>query len=294
LNLDLRAIDFFSGIGGWRYAMNGLGRVVSAIDVSETANSVYSLNFGDSPRTCELTSVPAREISATDADTWLMSPPCQPFCRMGKGRGLEDPRAAAFIHLMDLLVEIRPKRLVLENVEGFFDSDAFALLARRLNETGLKLRCYNLCPTQFGIPNRRPRIFIVASVNDVENELLPSLEPCPISIFLDSTEDVNLYLSDEIIERHGPGLDIVTPESRRSSCFIGGYGKRFVGGGSFLKTQSGTRRFSPGEISRMLGYPSSFRFPQGLSLNNQYKLLGNGLNLVVAEWVLRTLCASNP
>jgi len=257
------------------------------MDISETANSVYSLNFGDSPRTLELASVPAREISALNADTWLLSPPCQPFCRMGRGRGLEDTRSAAFIHLMNLLLEVRPKRLILENVEGFFDSDAFALLSRRLDETGLKWRCYNLCPTQFGIPNRRPRIFVAASLDGVTNAPFPSLEPCSISNFLDSTEDANLYLSDEIIARHGPGLDIVTPESRRSSCFIGGYGKRLVGSGSFLKTQSGTRRFSPREISRIMGYPPCFQFSQGLSLNNQYKLLGNGLNLVVARWVLR-------
>jgi site-specific DNA-cytosine methylase len=288
----LRAIEFFSGIGGWRYAMNGsdgeaLGRVVSAIDVSEIANSVYSLNFGDSPWTRELAAVSAQDISAPEADTWLMSPPCQPFCRMGRRRGLEDTRSAAFLHLMDLLVVVRPKRLILENVEGFFGTDAFALLVRRMEDVGLKWRCFHLCPTQFGIPNRRPRVFVAASVNGVEDAILPSLELCSISSFLDLTEDESLYLADEIIARHGPGLDLVTPESHRSSCFIGGYGRRLVGSGSFLKTQAGVRRFSPAEISRLLGYPPSFRFPPSLTLNNHYKLLGNALNIAVARWVIK-------
>jgi site-specific DNA-cytosine methylase len=95
-----------------------------------------------------------------------------------------------------------------------------------------------------------------------------------------------LYLSEVAISRHGPGLDIVAPESTRSACFIGGYGKRFVGSGSFLKTEKGLRRFSPPEISRLMGYPPSFGFPHGIPINKQYQLLGNGLNLVVAEWVL--------
>jgi DNA (cytosine-5)-methyltransferase 1/tRNA (cytosine38-C5)-methyltransferase len=206
---------------------------------------------------------------------------------MGKGRGLEDARSAAFIHLMDLLVEVRPKRLVLENVEGFFGSEAFALLVERLEDIALKWRCFHLCPTRFGIPNRRPRVFVAASVNGVEDGILPSLEPRPVLDFLDSIEDESLYLSDEIIAKHGMGLDLVMPESCRSSCFIGGYGKRYVGSGSFLKTQAGVRRFSPMEISRILGYPPEFAFPPGLSLNNQYKLLGNGLNIVVAGWALR-------
>jgi len=287
--LYLTAIEFFSGIGGWRYAMNGSGRVVSAYDISEIANSVYKLNFGDSPIVRELATIPVGEIRALAANTWLMSPPCQPFCRMGKWRDLEDARAAAFIHLMDLLIEIRPERLILENVEGFLESNAFTLLTRRLGDIGLKWRCFNLCPTQFGIPNRRPRVYVAASANGFEDNLLPSAEPCSIASYLDSDEDESLYLSAETVVRHGPGLDLVTPESRRSACFIGGYGKRFVGSGSFLKTQNGVRRFSPREVSRLLGYPPHFRFPAEIPLNKRYKLLGNGLNLVAAEWVLNQL-----
>ena len=287
--MDIRAIEFFSGLGGWHYAVNGLGRVVSAYDISEIANSVYKLNFGDSPIARELATISISEISAPTANTWLMSPPCQPFCRMGKYRDLKDSRAAAFINLMDLLIEARPQRFVLENVEGFLESNSFALLAQRLDDIGLKWRCFKLCPTQFGIPNRRLRVYVAASSNGVEDNILPSIEPCPIANYLDPDEDESLYLSAETIARHGPGLDLVTPESRRSACFIGGYGKRFVGGGSFLKTQKGVRRFSPGEVSRLMGYPPGFRFLDELPLNKHYKLLGNGLNIVVAKWVLNQL-----
>ena len=290
--MDLRAIEFFSGIGGWRYAMNGLnglGRVVSAYDISEIANSVYKLNFGDSPTVRELATIPVGEIRALAANAWLMSPPCQPFCRMGKSLGLNDARAAAFIHLMGLLIEARPQRFVLENVEGFLESEGFELLAQRLNDISLRWRCISACPTRFGIPNRRPRVYVAASAHGVRNDVLPLIEPSPLFNYLDTDEDESLYLSPETTARHGPGLDLATPESRSSACFIGGYGKRFVGGGSFLKTNKGVRRFSPGEVSRLLGYPPGFRFPDGIPLNKQYKLLGNGLNIAVAEWVLGQL-----
>jgi len=285
----LRVIEFFSGLGGWRYALNGLGRTISAYDISEIANSVYELNFGDSPNARELATIPMCEIGTLGADTWLMSPPCQPFCRMGKSLGLNDSRTAAFIHLMDLLVEIRPERFVLENVEGFLESDAFELLGRRLDDIGLKWRCFNLCPTQFGVPNRRPRVYVAASASGIKDGALPSIEPCRIVNYLDTDEDESQYLSAETIARHGPGLDVVTSESCRSACFIGGYGKRFVGSGSFLKTQRGLRRFSPKEVSRLLCYPPDFRFPTEVPSRKQYKLLGNGLNLTVANWVLNQL-----
>jgi site-specific DNA-cytosine methylase len=282
----IRAIEFFSGVGGWRYALKGRGQAIFALDISEAANSVYKHNFGDSPITREIAAISAGEIIAMNADTWLMSPPCQPFCRMGKGLGLEDARSAGFLRLMNLIVEIRPKTMILENVEGFLESTAFALLSKRLDGLDYGWRCFKLCPTQFGIPNRRPRVFVAASHLEAQNEAPPAIDPQPVRNYLDAAEDESLYLSEGAILRHGPGMDIVDPESPRTACFIGGYGKRFVGSGSFLKTGRGVRRFSPREISRFMGYPPGFGFPQGLPINKQYQLLGNGLNLVVAEWVL--------
>jgi site-specific DNA-cytosine methylase len=287
------AIEFFSGVGGWHHALNLSGintSVVSAYDVSEVANEVYALNLDKMPNTRELASVSADEINAQNADTWLLSPPCQPFCRMGSRKDLEDPRNVAFMHLMDLLPVIRPKRLVLENVEGFLESNAYTLLSQRLEALGFKWRTFSICPTQFGIPNRRPRVYVAASVDGVMDAQPPSIDPVPLSAYLDVFEKEDghpdLYLSDEIIARHGLGMDMVTPDSTRSACFIGGYGKRYVGSGSFLKTPRGIRRFSPKEISRILGYPANFGFPAHLPMSKQYKLLGNSLSIVVAVWVL--------
>jgi site-specific DNA-cytosine methylase len=84
-------------------------------------------------------------------------------------------------------------------------------------------------------------------------------------------------------------MDFVIAEDRRSTCFIGGYGQRFVGSGSFLATARGVRRFSPAEIARIMGLPDSFRFPEQVSLEQRYKLLGNGLSIPVARWVVAQL-----
>ena len=62
-----------------------------------------------------------------------------------------------------------------------------------------------------------------------------------------------------------------------------------MGSGSFLVTEQGVRRFSPTEVGRLLGLPPTFQFPDGLSLEKRYKLLGNGLSIPVARWVLSHL-----
>jgi site-specific DNA-cytosine methylase len=288
-----RAVEFFSGLGGWRRALEGpgrLGRVIAAYDVSEVANAAYARSFGAAPRTRELAAVPASEIVALGADAWLMSPPCQPFCRRGSGRGLADPRSAALLHLLDVLPEAGPSLLVLENVEGFLESDAHALLCERLSRIGLGWCALRLCPTQLGIPNRRPRVYVVARAGGVDGvdglAPPPPTGPRPIGDYLDPVEDESLYVPPAALARHRPGMDLVGPGSRRSACFIGGYGKVFVGGGSFLETPRGARRFSPGEVARLMGHPPDVGFPPGTPLNTKYRLLGNGLSVPAARWAL--------
>jgi site-specific DNA-cytosine methylase len=285
----LRVLELFSGLGGWRYALGPLGTVAAAYDISPTANAAYQLNHGCAPLARELARVKPEVFKAHAADTWLLSPPCQPFCRMGRQEGLADRRSLAFLHLMDVLREAPPEQLALENVQGFLGSPAHDLLSARLEELGFRQLTYQLCPSRFGIPNLRPRVFILAARRPLAALPVPAIPPVPLDRFLDPEEDPALYLDPALVARHGPGLDLATPESLRTACFIGGYGQRFVGSGSFLKTPRGVRRFSPAEIARLMGLPEAFRFPPEMGLEQRYRLLGNSLSQPVASWVLRQL-----
>ncbi|BDU77163.1 DNA cytosine methyltransferase [Mesoterricola sediminis] len=283
--MSIQVVEFFAGVGGWRAALGEGVTIRMAYDISPHALDTYAVNHGHRPRARELASLPRAELAALGADTWVMSPPCQPFCRMGHHRDLADPRSRAFLHLVDLLREAPPRRLLLESVEGFWGSEAHALLTARLEGAGLHHRAYTLCPTRFGIPNQRPRAFLAASLDPLPDALPPAIPPGPLAPYLDAEEDPSLYLPAEVLDRHGPGLDLVRPWDTRSACFIGGYYRRFVGGGSYLVTPRGVRRFSVPEVARLLGWTSPLRFPASVPLEARYKLLGNGLSLTVARWV---------
>ena len=71
-----RAMEAFSGLGGWRMALGPRAQVVAAYDISPHANAAYAHHHGDHPRTRELASVPLGEFQALAADLWMMSPPC--------------------------------------------------------------------------------------------------------------------------------------------------------------------------------------------------------------------------
>ena len=282
----MRAVEFFSGIGGWRLALGARGSIAAALDVNEAANATYALNHGEAPLPKELATWPAADLAALRADTWLLSPPCQPFCRMGLHRDVEDRRSRAFLHLMDLFDLAPPERLVLENVPGFLGSQAHDLLRERCRRHGLHHLDLEACPSRFGLPNLRLRVFVVASRRPLIPRPLPDLPAAPVGDFLDAVEDASLYLPPATLARHLLGMDLVEAHDVSTTCFIGGYGRRFVSSGSFLRTAKGVRRFSPAEVARLHGLPEGFHFPASVPLETRYKLLGNGLSIPVAAWAM--------
>jgi site-specific DNA-cytosine methylase len=282
----MRALELFSGLGGWRTALGEAGGVAAAYDVSEPANATYALNHGDQPVPKELATVSPDELAGWHADAWFMSPPCQPFCRMGNHEGLDDRRSRAFLHLMDLFLQAPPDHLILENVPGFLGSDAHGLLSERVRTLGMYQLDLQVCPSRFGLPNQRSRAYVLVSRRLLQPRAIPDLPPRALAEFLDAEENEELYLRPETLARYHFGMDFVSPEDHRSTCFIGGYGRRLVGSGSFLKTAKGVRRFSPSEVARLLGLPEGFRFPDQVSLEVRYRLLGNSLSIPVAAWAL--------
>jgi tRNA (cytosine38-C5)-methyltransferase len=82
----LRALEFYAGTGGMRYALalSGLAdaHVVAAFEISPNAVALYNYNtaHGDEPIAARgIETLKPKELDAFDADMWLMSPPCQPY-----------------------------------------------------------------------------------------------------------------------------------------------------------------------------------------------------------------------
>ncbi|XP_071341640.1 tRNA (cytosine(38)-C(5))-methyltransferase isoform X2 [Trachinotus anak] len=96
----------------------------------------------------------------------LMSPPCQPFTRIGLQGDISDPRTKSFLYILDLLPRLRrlPRYILLENVKGFESSTARELLVKTLLECGYTFQEFMISPTSVGIPNSRLRYFLIAKI----------------------------------------------------------------------------------------------------------------------------------
>ncbi|XP_069846538.1 tRNA (cytosine(38)-C(5))-methyltransferase isoform X1 [Dipodomys merriami] len=176
----LRVLELYSGIGGMHHALREScvhAQVVAAIDVNTVANEVYKHSF---PHT-QLLEKTIEGITLEDFDKLsfnmiLMSPPCQPFTRIGLQGDMSDPRTNSFLHVLDILPRLQklPKYILLENVKGFEVSSTRDLLIQTIENCGFQYQEFLLSPTTLGIPNSRLRYFLIAKL---QSEPLPFQAP---------------------------------------------------------------------------------------------------------------------
>ncbi|MCH9652116.1 MAG: DNA cytosine methyltransferase [Deltaproteobacteria bacterium] len=301
MNRPLRVLELFSGIGGCAAALQpacaeGTAEVVAAVEISPLGRLAYEANFSHPVFGDNLEFVSQEKLRAWAADLWWMSPPCQPYTRRGHRRDEEDPRSRPLFALLAHFLEIQPRYLAIENVPGFAQSRSLQKLRKGLSDSGYRIQDALLCPSELGIPNRRRRFFLLASRPTGETGPTLPLEtkkapPWPLSRYLDSNPAQDLYLASSIHQRYTEALHIVEPKSpgALSACFTSAYGRSFVRSGSYLMDDEGIRRFSPAEILRLLGYPSTYHLPEPLSREQAWRLVGNSLSIPVVRRVLSAL-----
>ncbi|MEL7061858.1 MAG: DNA cytosine methyltransferase, partial [Acidobacteriota bacterium] len=242
--------------------------------------------------------VSLERLRALGADLWWASPPCQPFTVRGLRRDLEDPRAATFRLLVERLSMLQPRWFALENVAGFEDSAAHRLLRDALDTAGYATPVERvLCPSALGWPNRRPRFYLVASREADGASEIERAEPAARVELRDLVDpaadrDPTLVLDETTRRRYHQALHLVDrrDDDAVSRCFTSAYGRSIVRSGSYLRRPDGkVRRFSPREIARLLGFPETFGWPDGLSVRRRSALLGRSLSLVAVRSVLAVI-----
>lgn len=232
----MRIVDLFCGIGGVAEAARSLpcgdeaqSRVVEAIDIDLRVMPIYAANHGITPQCQTLESI--REVS--DADLWWLSPPCQPYTSRGRGLRERDGRSQALEHLIGLIDRNRPSMVGVENVPAFADSAHHRRLVQTLENGGYSIRGDVLCPTQWGVPMRRRRFYLLARDDGMEIPSAGSDTPNPLhrslAEYLDENawSDTTLHLSTQVYQQYRSAINVVDDEDRlaTTACFTSAYGE---------------------------------------------------------------------
>lgn len=165
-------IDLFSGIGGFRVALEGLGgKCVGFSDIYQPAVKVYKENF-DTSEEIEIGDI-TKNHDLPYADILTGGVPCQSWSIAGRNKGFEDPRGKLWLDTIQVTEKVKPKAFIYENVKGLADPrnrDNLDLILQEFSKIGYEVQYKVLNAFDFGLAQSRERVFIVGFREDVRHK----------------------------------------------------------------------------------------------------------------------------
>lgn len=175
----MQAIDLFSGAGGMSVGASMCGVDVRyAVELDNHVAATFAFNHKKTTMlNQDIREVTAAQFSNLDKKQPKMifgGPPCQGFSTSNqKNRDMNNANNWLYREYIRLVHEVRPDWIVFENVKGLIETgNGFFLDAvlGGLNKLGYTTSHFVLNSADFGVPQKRNRLFIVGSLHGVEIE----------------------------------------------------------------------------------------------------------------------------
>jgi DNA (cytosine-5)-methyltransferase 1 len=296
----IKFIDLFAGIGGMRLAFESLGaKCVFSSEWDKYCQETYKANFGEIPYG-DITKI--REKDIPKFDVLLAGFPCQPFSSIGKREGFKHETQGTLFYDVARIIEFhKPKAFLLENVAGLLTHDdgrTFTVIINVLTRLGYRLEYKILDSSDFGVPQKRERIYIVGfnkTKVGVADFSFPSPKRAKVGIgkFVESGRkdlSISRHLQSVYIYKLDDGRpEIISPESDFPvKTLVASYHKIQRLTGTFVKDgPTGLRLLSESECKAIMGFPKNFKVP--VSRTQMYRQFGNSVAVPVVKAVAKAM-----
>ena len=179
---QLTFLDICAGIGGFRLGLEAAGhKCIGYCEYDKFARASYEAIYDTEGewKADDVTKLKSGEIPY--ADIWCFGFPCQDISIAGKQRGLCGKRSGIYYSIIDLIKGKdegdKPAYLLVENVKNLLSIHAgfdFAAVLSEMDEAGYDCRWQVLNSKDYGVPQNRERVFIVANLRSRgRREILP-------------------------------------------------------------------------------------------------------------------------
>lgn len=300
---NFKFIDLFAGIGGIRLGFESVGgHCVFSSEFDEDACKTYEANFHEYPAG-DITKIDAKNIP--DFDILLGGFPCQAFSIIGKKEGFANETCGTlFFEIERILKEKRPQAFLLENVKNLKSHDngnTYKVIKSHLLNLGYNVYESVLNSLDYGVPQKRERIFIVGFLNNVRFSFpqpVPINQRKKLSDILEKNVDKKYYVNPRIRESrlsrikdknypkpyisHENMAGSVTPHPY-SSCLRAGASANYI-------LINDERRPTEREMLRIQGFPDSYKIV--LPYGKVKKQCGNSVSVPVIAAIAREMIKS--
>ncbi|MBM2817160.1 MAG: Cytosine-specific methyltransferase [Ignavibacteria bacterium] len=289
---NYKTIDLFAGIGGIRLAFESYGcENVFTSEWDSAAQKMYEANFNEKPFG-DINDISPQDIP--DHDILLAGFPCQPFSIAGKGLGFADTRGTLFFNIEAILQNKKPQAFLLENVKRLTTHDngrTFSVILDKLKELGYTVFHKVFNSLDFGVPQKRERIYIVGFREAIHFKFPKPLGYYkPLTEFLDKDEDVpkNFFVTENMKTKRFAAVKGIPPFPSVWHENIGGnisalpFSCALRSGGSYnYLLVNGVRRLTGKEMLKLQGFPDDFII--NVPYSQVRKLAGNSVTVPVIK-----------
>lgn len=173
----MQGIDLFSGAGGMSVGAIEAGiNVAYAVEADKHAADTFKLNHKNTKilnsdirkvKGCDFA-----ELNKSEPVVFFGGPPCQGFSTSNqKNRDINNKNNWLYQEYLRLVNEVKPDWVVFENVKGLLETENGFFLEAVLNgfkDIGYTTSHFILNSADYGVPQKRNRLFIIASLHGVE------------------------------------------------------------------------------------------------------------------------------
>ena len=307
----IKFIDLFCGIGGFHHAMEAASKklklnseCVFASDIDKRCQHSYEQNFGLTPQS-DITVFDETQIP--QHDILLAGFPCQAFSIIGEMQGFSDTRGTLFFDVARILKAKKPKFFVLENVKQLVGHDkgrTLATIIKTCKDIGYDVQYKVLNALDFGLPQRRERIFIVGSLTKLVFDFefdLNHIKKVSLSHILEKNVDQKYFASQHILSRRqqlvkreqlAHGRPTIWHENKSGNISAYEYSCALRSGASYnYLLVNGERRLTEREMLSLQGFPLKHKIVG--SYSDLRKQTGNALPIPMASEVVFRLISQN-
>lgn len=271
--------------------------IVAAYDNDAKAVETYRLNISGNAS--------VRDLAATDvgdlptADLLLGGFPCQDFSSCGHKRGFESARGNLYRVMVDYMEHHRPALVLGENVpllagmkNGFF----LATIVADLESVGYRVEVWRINCPDFGLPQSRKRVIIVAVRNDIKFQpITPMTSHFSNHVAIDDALDDLINVSDESVTNQSQffvatkataGAGQGDHKSKRGEV---GYAVRANAKARVHFHYELDRRLTIRECARLQSFPDEFIFPFSASTNLMQ--IGNAVPPIIGHHLGKSIAS---